>query len=605
MSSEHWTGLPFLDALRPEPDETVEIAILATYSLDLVALVASMLSLAGLDDDRGSGSKVDFANAFEKMRGKLRVLVQAGRIAWPKVIPGLMGILDRFVQEIPQDETHGSWHPKIALVKFRSDTSGAIQWRLWIGSRNLSKTMSWETGLLLIGSVNGSGQKISNLSKLGRELVVRAGLDGWDPDLIAQELEHITWQVPAGAQVEDLQMWLPESVRKYPACPGGIKSLILVSPFCDGKTLAYFGAWGNEQTERYLLSTIPELAKLKAQASKPLAPFATHLLTLEAPDDHDFIQISSLPDQTDTPLLEENVLQDLHAKLVFAEHDRGCTLWLGSANVTHRGWLGPNVEVMARLQIDETIQKGIWAFLDKTKPVTLAELPEPAENDEIEERLETARKQVVNQWAVHQIRQPDGVKLVSENTPHPHDLEIQMDVGLITGNCLSWPRERTWLDLPLSSKAKETSLVLVRLSLGGAQASWVQIAPLDPPPDEERDHRALAAHLSPRVFLLWLRSMLAAGEMLAGGEDWQASGNEYKPNSANMLTWWGPTLEEVLTTWTRRPENIKIVDQTVQTYLRLIREENQAGITFEEQELLKVFEETWQVIRAAFVEGEA
>lgn len=601
MSSEHWAGLPFLDALRPETNETVEVAFLATYSLDLIALVAAMLALAGLDDDRGSGSKVDFANAFEKMRGKMRVLVQTGRISWPKERPGLLGILDRFIQEIKQDETIASWHPKVALAKYRSDVSGTTQWRLWVGSRNLSQTMSWETGLLLIGSVNTTGQKISGIAKLGRELVVRANLEGWNADHITNELESITWQVPAGVQVEDLQILIAKGERKYPVSPIGIKKLILVSPFIDSRTLTHFGSWGDEQTERFLLGTTIEFAKLKGLAGKPLAPFAAHLLTLEAPDENNMVQASSPPEQLESLSPEENVLQDLHAKLLFAEHDQGYTLWLGSANASQRGWLGPNTEIIVKLRVDETVKDGLLAFLGKTRPVALTDLPDPLEVDEIEERLEAARKQVVINWTVRQIRQPGGVRLISENSPHPLDPEIRMEVGLITGSCSLWPRDKLWLDFPLDSKGKETNLVLVRLSLNNVFASWIQNAPLEPPPDEERDHRALAAHLSPRVFLLWLRSMLISGEMLDGGGEWHARPSEYKISGGKDLTWWAPTLEEVLSTWTRRPENIKIVDQKVQTYLRLIREENQEDYTLEEQGLLKKFEETWQVIQSALV----
>ena len=68
--SRHWRSFPFLQALRPEPGEVVDAAVLATYSADLVVVAASLLALAGLDDDRGSGSKVDFANAFERLNGR-------------------------------------------------------------------------------------------------------------------------------------------------------------------------------------------------------------------------------------------------------------------------------------------------------------------------------------------------------------------------------------------------------------------------------------------------------------------------------------------------------------------------------------------------------
>jgi hypothetical protein len=62
--SKHWSGLPYLDTLRPELGWIVDRAILATYSADLVAVVAALLALAGLDDDRGSGSKITTHEVF-------------------------------------------------------------------------------------------------------------------------------------------------------------------------------------------------------------------------------------------------------------------------------------------------------------------------------------------------------------------------------------------------------------------------------------------------------------------------------------------------------------------------------------------------------------
>ncbi len=603
MSSEHWAGLPLLDAIRPEAGESVEVAILATYSLDLVALVASMLALAGLDDDLGSGSKIDFANAFEKTRGKLRVLVQAGRIAWPKKIPGLMGIMDRFVQEIKQDELHGSWHPKIALVKFASPNSGFGKWRLWVGSRNLSRTTSWESGLLITGSVNGIGQRIHGLADLGQELATRAVIENWDSKRISQEMEQVTWQMPNGVQVEEIQLLLPESKRYYPSAPVGIKRMIIASPFLDGRTLEHFGSWGDGLTERYLLGTIPELTKMKALASKPLTPFASHLLSLDAPESTEILGPIIPQTQIENPPEEEKLGYDLHAKLILAEHAQGITLWMGSANSTRRGWLGPNSEVIARLSITEAVAKGLWAFLDRTIPVTLEQLPNLPENDENEARLEAARNQVVNRWSAKQIRQSDGIRLFSEQPPHPDDPDISLEVGLLTGSLVEWPRKNAFIDLQLESKARETNFVLVRLSLNKLQLSWVQIALLDPPPDEERDNRALAAHLSPRVFLLWLRSLLGSGEMLDGGGEWQTNPGAHLYKGNSTFIWWAPTLEEILSSWTRDPETIKIVDLKIQTYLHLIRVNSQEEQTPDELKILDAFETTWNVIKAAFIEG--
>ena len=57
-----WPALSFLEGLRPGPDETVDIALLASYSADLGSIGAVLLALAGKDNDSGGGSPSDFAD---------------------------------------------------------------------------------------------------------------------------------------------------------------------------------------------------------------------------------------------------------------------------------------------------------------------------------------------------------------------------------------------------------------------------------------------------------------------------------------------------------------------------------------------------------------
>src|SRR5688572_1292280 len=91
MSDKRWTQVPYLDALRPDYGWTTQLALMASYSADLVTLVAALLALAGVDDDRGSGSKVDFAHAIDRLSGKVRLVVQAGRLVTPNKSPKILG----------------------------------------------------------------------------------------------------------------------------------------------------------------------------------------------------------------------------------------------------------------------------------------------------------------------------------------------------------------------------------------------------------------------------------------------------------------------------------------------------------------------------------
>src|SRR5690242_11617052 len=113
IASGRWPSQAFLDALHPEPGWSVKGAILASYSADLTSIGAALLALAGLDDDTGGGGNSDLAEAVERLRGRVRILIQRGRLARPRHIPPIAGILDQFLREVPLDERESSWHPKI------------------------------------------------------------------------------------------------------------------------------------------------------------------------------------------------------------------------------------------------------------------------------------------------------------------------------------------------------------------------------------------------------------------------------------------------------------------------------------------------------------
>jgi len=116
-----WPGQPYLDELRPERGETVRLALFATYSVDLSAIAATLLALIGRNNEKGSGAAIDFAEAVDQLRDRVRIIIQRGRIAKPIALPRVAGILDQFVVEQTHDERERSWHPKIALVAYENE----------------------------------------------------------------------------------------------------------------------------------------------------------------------------------------------------------------------------------------------------------------------------------------------------------------------------------------------------------------------------------------------------------------------------------------------------------------------------------------------------
>jgi hypothetical protein len=286
-SSAPWPALSFLDALRPMQGWKVETALLASYSADVVTLVAALLALAGRDDDAGDGSPADLADAVEELRGKAFFVIQEGRLAAMRKRATISVIVDQFVKSVKSNEQFGSWHPKFALVRFLTPQGGA--WRLWIGSRNLTVTSNLDFGLTLEG-VEGAreGVEIGGIREVLDQVAERAGLPRTRISRLLSACDKVRWVVPKGTSILDLRL-LPANKSDI-ASPhfAGADEVVVVSPFLDGDFVSRAAKWGkNQDCPRYLISTENELRRLAHQQSLPLAAFKDNLLVMESPTRED------------------------------------------------------------------------------------------------------------------------------------------------------------------------------------------------------------------------------------------------------------------------------------------------------------------------------
>ena len=603
MSTQRWSNVSYLDAIRPDPGWHTEYAFLASYSADLVAMVAALLALAGLDDDRGSGSKVDFANAVDALADRVRLVVQAGRLVVPAKTPKILAILDRYVREVNLHESVTSWHPKAALTKQISDEGHASQWRLWIGSRNLTQDLSWDVGLTLIGRPGGLGSEIPGIPELGQTLAQHARLPAISPAKVRTELRQVRWEAPPGCIVKSLRLFDGDISRSLPPEPPHVHKLIVVSPFLDGTIIGALGKWGDNKTSRTLVSTRPELAKISGQMSKPLIGFRQLLfLDCPAPDEHAASDVTDRENAGSQD--EEPEPRGLHAKLIYAEGPNGKQLWTGSANSTQRGWNGPNSEVIAELEVTQEVAAGLVEFIQLATTVRHDELGDPVESEETEERLEQAKKHVAGFWNVTQRYDETSPVLSSPADPNPPDLAITLSVGLLGGAQLPWHRDATTVQLPRVDVSEITELVCCSLAIGESSVSWLQRAPIDPPPGEDRDRQALARYLDPRTFLLWIRSLLTGDACGDGGGNWDDDANT--PRHRHKVqkvgpTWWAPTIEEVLRAWSRDPSSLVLIDKKVRQYMKLYEEQKDIELTQEERIAVADFHSTWQILRRSLV----
>ncbi|MCO6454765.1 MAG: phospholipase D family protein [Pirellulaceae bacterium] len=604
MSTRSWSNVSYLDAIRPDPGWRTDIALLASYSADLVALVAALLALRGVDDDRGTGSKVDFVNAVEQLANRVRLIVQRGRIVAPGKSPKILAILDRYVREVAVDEARASWHPKAALAKHVCDNTSSAQWRLWIGSRNLTRDLSWDVGLSLRGQVGGPGTVITGIEELGHELASRGQLPRTPAATVRSELRNVRWELPSGCHIRSLRLLTEGPSRGIPSEPEQVRRITVVSPFLDGTVVGRLGKWGSDETRRTLLSTRSELAKLAAQVGHPLSGYQ-ELLFLDAPEPDALAAASDSDRESAGSQDEEPEPRGLHAKLIYVEAAEDRVVWTGSANATRRGWEGPNTEVVAELEISRDVAAGLDDFIKSASMVQLTELGEPIQVDRIEERLEAARKIVAGQWSVTQTLDEAGPFLVAECPPDTGDPEIRLHVGLLAGELIVWPAGTSQIRLPAVSAGEVTELVCCRLTLGASSISWLQRAPLDPPPSEDRDRQAIARYLDPRTFLLWIRSLLTGDLHGDGGGDWddESHGKRRRAAAKAARTWWAPTVEEILKSWCRDETSLVSIDRRVGHYLTLYKEQTAADHSAQDRAVVDEFQRTWQVLRSELVRG--
>jgi hypothetical protein len=376
----------------------------------------------------------------------------------------------------------------------------------------------------------------------------------------------------------------------------------VVSPFLDGTVVGQLGKWGDAVTHRTLLSSRTELAKLACQASKPLSGFR-ELLFLDAPAPDG--QLSGDPSDLDNaaPQDEEPEPRGLHAKLIYADAPGRRLVWTGSANATQRGWNGPNAEIVTELEVTPDVSAGLEDFVKSATTVQLHELGEPVELDPIDERLENARKEIAGSWSVIQRSDADGHLLSSDHDPNPTDPDVQLSLGLLGAAQLPWPRGATLVRLPQIAAGEVTELLRCRLTLGDSSISWLQRAPIDPPPGDERDRQALAHYLDPRTFLLWIRSLLTGDADADGGGDWddeEKSSRRHNPSNA-APNWWAPTIEEVLKAWSRDPTCLVLIDRKVRHYLELYQAQTDIEQTPEDRSVVEEFHKTWKVLRRELV----
>ncbi len=615
MGLDRTDSLAILEALAPEPGWATDVALVSSYSVDLVAAAALVVALAGEGDDHERMRNAPLARACERMRDRFRVVCQAGRVVVPSAGASTLVIADRWIREVPHDGNERSWHAKLALVRYSpiDEERHESEWRLWVGSRNLTRDTSWDSALTAVGTRSRTSDAIdSAVSRAGEALAARASLPDWSAERVGAELRQVHWEWPADVlKVVGFALW-PDAdpAPGFPSAPAGLQRVVAVSPFMDGVITAKLSRWGRGAT-RQLLTTPSTLATLAVQKSAPLAGF-TSLHQLDspvAPEDGD----ADVDETGDDQMVE--VHRGLHAKLICARGSKGDDLWLGSANLTQRAWDGRNTEAVVHVRVTSTVGDGladglIGGLAVEVDPNDLKGDGPVADPAEV--AFDALRNRIAASWDARLARSSGTGPYRCETTTAPLSpaddatLTVRL-LGHTVG--VAWPPDVTRVTLPATAPHRQTELVVLELRSTTTQdlaASWVTRAALDPPPDVARDRAVLARLMGPRAFLAWLRALLdeVAGE--GGDEPWpenprrRATAQGPGWSEAAGVLYAAPTLEGVLRAWFRNPSAVQQVDRALETWGHELRGALPEDASEEERHALRElerFESAWAVVR--------
>ncbi|MCA1393765.1 hypothetical protein I6F20_32630 [Bradyrhizobium sp. IC3123] len=284
---------------------------------------------------------------------------------------------------VARHERNSSFHPKIVLVGYeeRSKRLGS-SWRLWIGSRNLSRSRDADFGILLEGSteLKPSRQKIpslgaalfeifsaaqSNIEEVLANSVTRNGVAVRE---LSEQLKYLAsaiyWDASPGVVVETIAAsgdpvrgFIPNNWFALPT-ETELKDLWLVSPFVNDGIQIILDKCALHPSRTVLVSTQESLQasseRVRSKVNARAAFFASSQQGSSAPpleSDNDYAGVTG--DDLDAATQPSDYQPSgLHAKIVLARRKKGrATLWLGSANLTGRGLSGRNAEIMIRLSI--------------------------------------------------------------------------------------------------------------------------------------------------------------------------------------------------------------------------------------------------------------
>ena len=545
MSFRPGDRMSMFGALRPYAGQSVSRAVVATYSLDLIALLGLVLTLGGDGEAEFENSPLDLVKAFDGLRGRLRVIHQVGRILAPRAHRSILPLLDTMVVGIHSNEANQSWHPKVTLVRYEGDP---VEWRFWIGSRNLTGSRDLDAGLLVVSSRDRSARFVPDIERLAGDLLAEADFTAGELD----ELRAARWMPPPGVRVRKLLWRRPGETRPFIAAAllGRGDRASAVSPFIDRGGLKEVLRAGSPSVS--ILTT-----DMAAGDCAPFEGFA--FLTGSVPEPETAVSVEQQMDDKGAEFTEQPP-SGVHAKLLAVSKGTRTALMIGSANLTSRGLIGPNAEAVAILELtDPGLSESLHDFVQSGFEFDRSKADEDlAEKEDAQRRLDH-RISLLLECKLSLAYADEGLSLIVGDDADAALASARFEVS-------PFLHPDAWLGLPSGVRmlrllegavtlSEQTSLVSFRgtsLDDPEVQRCWVLSLPVTGLDPERRDLALLTRYVGASRFRDWLRSQLDGFDG-TGGERW-SDGTATPAAGASSRIPDMFTLETMLSAWARDPK---------------------------------------------------
>lgn len=345
--------------LAPPEGFELDAAVATTYSLDLETLTFAAIALGHGEntDSMLKDNPVSMLNALRKIRDKVVIFYETGRIAVPasrrtsNFYQLLEGMTVPVALPAHKGNNYPSFHPKMWLICYMNRGSRERRYRFLVMSRNLTFDRSWDVVVSLDGIPTEQRQERS--LPIVHFLNFLGGFTKKDSrtygivDSLGKFVKNVSFSLEGnkitdfciiplgiGRNSYDLSndVWFKESSNFH--------EVVIMSPFISADVISLFN---NEIRGKYLSSCKRTLITRTSELSK-LSNITAGNFEIYTMKDGIVEGENELSDGDVSEVIRR---QDIHAKMLLFRKNDFSSVYMGSMNVSHNG-MYRNVELDIR-----------------------------------------------------------------------------------------------------------------------------------------------------------------------------------------------------------------------------------------------------------------